>query len=88
EAPSYDQTDWPQILTLYGKLLKVWPSPVVALNRAVPLAMISMIWCRGLSPPADRFGHHRPDLLPPSTAAGDHVSRTGRSDRHRGPDRS
>lgn len=40
EAPSYDQTDWPQILTLYDKRLKVWPSPVVALNRAVPLAMI------------------------------------------------
>jgi RNA polymerase sigma-70 factor (ECF subfamily) len=39
EAPSYDQTDWPQIVALYDKLLDVWPSPVVALNRAVPLAM-------------------------------------------------
>ncbi|HEY6787362.1 MAG TPA: RNA polymerase sigma factor [Trebonia sp.] len=41
QAPSYDQTDWPQILAVYGKLLEVWPSPVVALNRAVPLAMVS-----------------------------------------------
>jgi RNA polymerase sigma factor (sigma-70 family) len=41
EAPSFDQTDWPQIVTLYGKLLDVWPSPVVALNRAVPLAMVA-----------------------------------------------
>jgi RNA polymerase sigma-70 factor (ECF subfamily) len=41
EAPSYDLTDWPQILTLYDKLLEVWPSPVVALNRAVPLAMVA-----------------------------------------------
>ena len=41
EAPSYDQTDWPQILALYDKLLEVWPSPVVALNRAVPLAMVA-----------------------------------------------
>ena len=41
EAPAYDQTDWPQIAALYDKLLEVWPSPVVALNRAVPLAMVS-----------------------------------------------
>ena len=41
EAPTYDQTDWPQIVALYDKLLEVWPSPVVALNRAVPLAMVS-----------------------------------------------
>jgi RNA polymerase sigma-70 factor, ECF subfamily len=41
EAPSYDQTDWPQILLLYDKLLEVWPSPVVALNRAVPLAFVA-----------------------------------------------
>ena len=41
EAPSYDQTDWPQIVVLYDRLLDVWPTPVVALNRAVPLAMVS-----------------------------------------------
>jgi RNA polymerase sigma factor (sigma-70 family) len=41
EAPSYDQTDWPQIVTLYDRLLQVWPSPVVALNRAVPLSMVA-----------------------------------------------
>jgi len=39
EAPAYDQTDWPQLVVLYDRLLSVWPSPVVALNRAVPLAM-------------------------------------------------
>jgi RNA polymerase sigma-70 factor (ECF subfamily) len=39
EAPSYAATDWPQILALYGLLLRAWPSPVVALNRAVALAM-------------------------------------------------
>ena len=26
---------------MYDKLLEVWPSPVVALNRTVPLAMVS-----------------------------------------------
>jgi RNA polymerase sigma-70 factor, ECF subfamily len=40
QAPSYEVTDWPQILTLYDELLRVWPSPVVALNRAVALAMV------------------------------------------------
>jgi RNA polymerase sigma-70 factor (ECF subfamily) len=40
QAPSYDATDWPQILTLYDELLWIWPSPVVALNRAVALAMV------------------------------------------------
>ena len=39
EAPSYGDTDWPQILLLYDGLSRVWTSPVVALNRAVALAM-------------------------------------------------
>lgn len=39
EAPSYQRTDWPQLVAVYDRLLAVWPSPVVALNRAVPLAM-------------------------------------------------
>jgi RNA polymerase sigma-70 factor (ECF subfamily) len=41
DAPSYEETDWPQILTLYDALLRVWPSPVVALNRAVAVAMVA-----------------------------------------------
>jgi RNA polymerase sigma-70 factor (ECF subfamily) len=40
QAPSYAETDWPQILTLYDALLRVWPSPVVALNRAIAVAMV------------------------------------------------
>jgi RNA polymerase sigma-70 factor (ECF subfamily) len=40
-APTYDDTDWEQVLVLYDELLKVWPSPVVALNRAVAVAMVS-----------------------------------------------
>jgi RNA polymerase sigma-70 factor (ECF subfamily) len=39
-APSYPETDWPQILTLYDVLARVWPSPVVALNRAVAVSMV------------------------------------------------
>jgi RNA polymerase sigma-70 factor (ECF subfamily) len=40
QAPSYAETDWPQILALYDELLRRWPSPVVALNRAVAVAMV------------------------------------------------
>ncbi|MDN3357923.1 DUF6596 domain-containing protein [Actinomadura sp. DC4] len=41
QASSYSATDWPQIVTLYDALLRVWPSPVVALNRAVAVSMVS-----------------------------------------------
>jgi RNA polymerase sigma-70 factor (ECF subfamily) len=37
EAPSWNDTDWQEIVALYGVLGQVWPSPVVALNRAVAL---------------------------------------------------
>ena len=40
QAPTYDATDWHQILALYDELLRVWPSPVVALNRAVAVSMV------------------------------------------------
>jgi RNA polymerase sigma-70 factor (ECF subfamily) len=40
EAPSYAETDWPQVLQLYNELARAWPSPVVALNRAVAVAMV------------------------------------------------
>lgn len=38
ESPSWEQTDWPQLLELYNLLAAVDPSPVVRLNRAVVLA--------------------------------------------------
>jgi RNA polymerase sigma factor (sigma-70 family) len=40
EAPSVDETDWPQILALYEVLEQVSPGPVVTLNRAVAVAMV------------------------------------------------
>ena len=39
EAPVATGTDWPQIAGLYGTLARLLPSPVVALNRAVAVAM-------------------------------------------------
>jgi RNA polymerase sigma-70 factor (ECF subfamily) len=39
EAPGFAATDWRELLALYDALLAAWPSPVVALNRAVAVAM-------------------------------------------------
>jgi predicted RNA polymerase sigma factor len=40
EAPTADDTDWPQILALYNVLIRFSDNPVVALNRAVAVAMV------------------------------------------------
>jgi RNA polymerase sigma factor (sigma-70 family) len=40
EAPTAEETDWPQILALYEVLAQVAPGPVVTLSRAVALAMV------------------------------------------------
>ncbi|MET9019054.1 sigma-70 family RNA polymerase sigma factor [Actinopolymorpha sp. NPDC004070] len=40
EAPSAEETDWPQIAALYGLLGKISDNPVVALNHAVAVAMV------------------------------------------------
>jgi RNA polymerase sigma-70 factor (ECF subfamily) len=39
EAESAAATDWRQIVALYDQLLRIQPSPVVELNRAVAIAM-------------------------------------------------
>ena len=38
-AKHAEDTDWPQIAALYGELYLIQPTPVVALNRAVAVAM-------------------------------------------------
>ena len=40
EAPTAAETDWEQVLALYGLLEHLAPGPVVTLNRAVALAMV------------------------------------------------
>jgi RNA polymerase sigma factor (sigma-70 family) len=34
-APTWQDTDWSEVVALYDLLVQIWPSPVVALNRAV-----------------------------------------------------
>lgn len=40
EAPRFEDTDWPQILGLYELLLQMTDNPMVALNRAIAVAMV------------------------------------------------
>ena len=39
QARAAADTDWPQIAALYGELLRIQPTHVIALNRAVAVAM-------------------------------------------------
>ena len=39
-APSWDATDWPQIVELYDELLALTRSPVVAVNRAIAVSRV------------------------------------------------
>jgi len=39
QSPSASETDWGQIAALYGELYRLQPTPVIALNRAVAVAM-------------------------------------------------
>jgi len=39
-APTAAETDWPQIVGLYGELARIAPGPIVELNRAVATGMV------------------------------------------------
>ena len=39
EAPTWQATDWREVVALYELLVQIWPSPVVALNRAVAVGL-------------------------------------------------
>jgi RNA polymerase sigma-70 factor (ECF subfamily) len=39
-APSFEETDWPQIAGLYEVLLRIAPSPVIELNHAAAVSMV------------------------------------------------
>jgi RNA polymerase sigma-70 factor (ECF subfamily) len=38
-SASWEETDWREIVALYDLLLASWPTPVVALNRAVAVGL-------------------------------------------------
>ncbi|MGC4944250.1 RNA polymerase sigma factor [Kribbella sp. DT2] len=39
-APSWEKTDWVQVVRLYDAMLVGWPSPIVALNRAAAQSLV------------------------------------------------
>ncbi|HEX6850221.1 MAG TPA: DUF6596 domain-containing protein [Candidatus Polarisedimenticolaceae bacterium] len=64
EAKSWEETDWPQILALYGLLRRVADSPMVALNEAVAVAMVhgpaaGLERLKSLDDDPRVAGHHR-----------------------------
>jgi len=68
EAARPEDTDWPQILALYGVLERFSPSPVVTLNRAVALAMVEgpragLDLLADLEADGRLAGHHRLDAV-------------------------
>ena len=71
EAPSWDETDWAQVVGLYDLLATVWPSPVVELNRGVavgfacgPAAGLAVLDPLGAEPQLAGYGY-----LPAARAA-------------------
>ena len=65
-APLAEETDWPQILALYGLLERVTRNPVVTLNRAVAAAMAEgpAAGLAVLETVEERLhGHHRLDAV-------------------------
>ncbi|HXT21205.1 MAG TPA: DUF6596 domain-containing protein [Thermoanaerobaculia bacterium] len=80
EAARAEDTDWRQIAVLYALLLRVHPSPVVALNRAAAAAMAygprrGLELLAELETRGELAGYH---LLPAAKA--DLLRRLGRSD--------
>ncbi|HVK01200.1 MAG TPA: DUF6596 domain-containing protein [Gemmatimonadales bacterium] len=68
EAPSAEQTDWPQILALYDALKGVSDNPMVALNHAVAAAMVhgpaaGLELLDGLDRDRRLAGHYRLDAV-------------------------
>ncbi|HEV7758951.1 MAG TPA: sigma-70 family RNA polymerase sigma factor [Acidimicrobiales bacterium] len=66
QAPSTDETDWPQIVALYGLLERMTGNPLVAVNRAVAVAMVHgpAAALDLLAPLDEQLGaHHRLDAV-------------------------
>ena len=71
ESSSAASTDWCQITLLYDRLLRIQPSPVVELNRAVAIAM-----CEGPEPGLRLIDH----LLAREQLADYHLAHSARAD--------
>jgi RNA polymerase sigma-70 factor (ECF subfamily) len=77
-APSLEQTDWPRVVHLYDRLLAVWNTPVVALNRAAAVAFAD-----GRPPPCRSSTSWRPIPGSPTTPTCRHPRRPAAPPRRR-----
>jgi len=83
QAPTWEATDWSEIVALYDLLLAAWPSPVVALNRAVavgfavgPEAGLSVLESLRVDPHLSSYSYYE-------SARADFLRRLGRFDEAR-----
>jgi RNA polymerase sigma-70 factor (ECF subfamily) len=80
QAPSFEQTDWPQIAALYGELARRSPSPVIEVNRAVAVGLADGPMA-GLAVLAPVLASRELDTYAPlHTAHADLLDRAGRAD--------
>jgi RNA polymerase sigma factor (sigma-70 family) len=68
EAKTSDDTDWPQILALYGLLKRMSDNPMVALNHAIAVGMVhgpraGLELVNALDADARLAGHYRLDAV-------------------------
>jgi RNA polymerase sigma factor (sigma-70 family) len=68
EAPRAEDTDWPQVLALYGLLMRMDDNPMVALNHAIAVAMVQgpragLARLDALDKDARLAGHYRLDAV-------------------------
>jgi len=68
EAVSAEDTDWPQIVALYGLLMRMSDNPMVALNHAIAVAMVEgpsagLVLLEPLDAPGKLQGHYRLDAV-------------------------
>ena len=68
EAPRAEDTDWPQVLALYGVLERISDNPMVSLNRAIAAAMVhgpaaGLELLEALDADARLAGHYRLDAV-------------------------
>lgn len=80
EARRWDDTDWHEIVGLYDLLLQTWPSPVVAMNRAIavgfavgPSEGLAELDSLSTDPLLARYGYF-------AAARADFLRRLGRTD--------
>ncbi|WP_214405499.1 RNA polymerase sigma factor [Pseudonocardia lacus] len=78
-APSWAETDWPQVVTTYDALLRVWPSPVVALNRAAARSRLPGTDLTAVLREIDDLAPALPDYPYLPAARADVLARLGRS---------